>query len=146
MKINLKGKKGFTTVDLTIAMIVVLFFVTTLTSFSYNIYLSSIEAKRTAVALNYAVDIFEHIGIMDFDSVDNSYDLFEIKGMEKKEFISDTLEETTVRVGNYRITAEVQDYLDGNKIKIITLKIQYAVSRKNTETLELRRLKINEDI
>ncbi|MCI9365743.1 MAG: hypothetical protein HFJ54_03935 [Clostridia bacterium] len=57
MKINLKNKNGFTTIDLTIALIVVMLFVTIMTSISYNTYLVSTEAKRTAVALNYAVRI-----------------------------------------------------------------------------------------
>ena len=82
MKINFKSKRGFTTVDLTIAMIVILIFVVIMTSISYNVYLSSIEAKRTAVALNYVVDIFEHIGAIDFSEVTASYELLEIDSLE----------------------------------------------------------------
>lgn len=69
MKVNEKKEKGFTAIDLTIAMVVGVIFVSIMTSMIYSVYLSSTEAKRTANALNYAVDIFETIGAMDFGDV-----------------------------------------------------------------------------
>ena len=75
MKIDLKNKKGFATTDLTIAMLIALILVIIMASFSYNVYLSSIEAKRTAVALNYAIDIFELIGDTSYEDVTASISL-----------------------------------------------------------------------
>lgn len=60
---------GFTTVDIGIAMMIVVIFVSIMTSMLYSVYSSQTEAKRTATALNYAVDIFEEIGITSYSSV-----------------------------------------------------------------------------
>ena len=69
MKIDLKSKDGFSTIDLGIAMLIIILFVAIMTSYIYNVHLSSTEAKRTATALNYAVDIFENIGRLNFSEV-----------------------------------------------------------------------------
>ena len=61
MKKYIKRENGFTSVDAVIAMMIVVIFVTIMSSGMYSVYISQTEAKRTAVALNYAVDIFEKI-------------------------------------------------------------------------------------
>ena len=143
MKINLKSKKGFTTIDVTIAMIVVILFVSIMTSISYNVYLSSIEAKRTAVALNYAVDIFENIGTLSFDEVRPSVELIETESLMsmRKDLIigTNSIEGTK---DSYKIKVQIDDYMSANKVKIITVRIEYAVSKKKTDTVELQRLKV----
>lgn len=146
MKINLKDKRGFTTIDLSIAMIVVLIFVVIMTSISYNIYLSSVEAKRTAVALNYAVDIFEHIGALDFGEVTASYEMLQIDSMNELVYkdisSSNGIDKITGSIGTYDIEIEIEDYRNEGVVKLITLTINYPVSRKNTESIELQRLKV----
>lgn len=44
------------------------------------------------------------------------------------------------------MTVEITNYKDTEKIKIITLKIEYPVSRKKNESIELQRLKVIEEI
>lgn len=70
MKARIKKESGFTSVDITIAMLVIIIFVTVLSSVSYSVYSASTEARRTAGALNYAVDIFECIGSTPYEQVD----------------------------------------------------------------------------
>lgn len=72
MKTKLKKENGFTSVDITIAMLVIIIFVTILSSVSYSVYSAATEARRTAGAVNYAVDIFECIGELDYDQVDGN--------------------------------------------------------------------------
>ena len=146
MKNFLKNVKGFTAIVLSIAMILALIFVTIMTSMSYNSYTSSIEAKRTAVAVNYAVDIFEHIGELNFNEVTASDSLFNIEAISDFETTSITLNENGVdyvrgEIGTYEIELGIQDYNNAGKIKIISLTITYPVSRKNTEKVEFQRLK-----
>lgn len=145
MKMNLKNKKGFTTVDLSIAMIVVIIFAIIMTSISYSVYTSSMEAKRTAVALNYAVDIFERIGLADFSEVAATNELLKIDSLKSFEYkgisSNDGIDTITGSIGTYEINLRIQDYHGGGKLKIITLTITYPVSRKDTETLELQRIK-----
>ncbi len=148
MKINLKGKEGFTTVDLSIAMIVIIIFVVIMTSISSSVYSSSMEAKRTAVALNYAVDIFEHIGEVNINEVRASSDLLEISSLQN--FVCENtstvngIDIITGKIGTYQIRVEIEDYRNDGVVKIITLKITYPVSKKKTETLELQRVKAQE--
>lgn len=146
MKINLKDKKGFTSIDLSVAMIIILIFVVIMTSISYNVYLSSTEAKRTAVALNYAVDIFEHIGQVDFGDVAASYELLQIDSLDalvyKDISTSGNMDYISASIGTYDIKIQIEDYKGGGIVKIITLTITFPVSRKNTESLELQRVKV----
>ena len=154
MKINFKEKKGFTTVDLTLAMLVLILFATILASYMYSVYLSSMEARRTATALNYAVDIFEHIGEISFNSVNAEgftiLAIDSIKGLNvtKRDL---TKSEVEAEVGTYVIRLKIRNYKDGSRIKIITLEILYPVSRKQMESgkdayekIVLERLKVSE--
>ena len=146
MKINIKNKNGFTTVDLTIAMIVVLMFVVIMTSISFNVYQSSTEAKRTATALNYAVDIFEHIGVLEFGEVSASYEILEVESLKALEYTdvssSGVTEKVSGKIGTYNIDLQIEDYKGEGVIKIITLKITYPISKKDSETIEMQRLKV----
>ena len=149
MKNFLKNDKAFTAVDLTIAMFVIVIFAIIISSISYNTYLSSIEAKRTGVALNYAVDIFEHIGEISYIDVDASYDIFDIETItdfEPTEIVQDENENDIIKgtIGTYNLELKIENYNDADLIKILTLTITYPVSRKNTEKIELQRLKIEE--
>lgn len=64
-----RSNNGFTTVDLALAIVVIVIFVSIMTSIMYSLYISTTEAKRTAVAVNYAVDILEEIGSMPYIDV-----------------------------------------------------------------------------
>lgn len=146
MKIYLKNKNGATTVDLTIAMIAILIFVTVMTSVSYNAYSSGMEAKRSAIALNYAVDIFEHIGELDYSDVKASNSLLDIEALKDFEYgeivSSDTKDTVNGKIGTYNIRIDIEDYKAEGVIKIITLTITYSISRDKEEKLELQRLKV----
>lgn len=69
MKQIQEKERGFLTVDLGTAVLVLMIFVTIMTSMMYSLNLSSAEARKTANALNYAVDIFEYIGKVPYSSV-----------------------------------------------------------------------------
>lgn len=53
---------------------------------------------------------------------------------------------TNAKIGTYNINLKINDPYGDNKLKLITLTITYPVSAKNTEKIELQRLKtyINE--
>ncbi len=142
MKIDLKSKKAFTTLDVTIALMIILLFTSLIASYSYTVYLSSAEAKRTATALNYAVDIFEHIGAESFSNVRPTENLLMIDTIPELEVLDVTSDTINAKIGTYNISLKFENYQDGTKIKIITLNINYKVSRKEEETLEFKRLKV----
>ena len=149
MKNFLKKDKGFTTIDLTIALIIIVVFTVLISSVSYNTYLASIEAKRTATAINYAVEIFEHIGEIRYDETYATYDIFDIEGIP--EFEQDTITQDENNndivkgsIGTYDIELKIEDYNDADLVKILTLTITFPVSRKDTEKVELQRIKTAE--
>lgn len=142
MTINLKKNKGITTVDTAIALVIAVIFATAMTSLFYNVYLATTEAKRTAVGLNYAVDIFENIAIKDFSSVTPTSALSSIPEIENVTGSSTATGTAKGKIGTYDITLDIKNYKDTTKMKIITLEIEYPVSRKNTEKIELQRVKV----
>lgn len=144
MTINLKNNRGITAVDAGIALVIVVLFAVSMTSLFYNAYLSSTEAKRTAVGLNYAVDIFENIGSKTFKEITPTSALSGITEIKDVSGSSSGTGTATAKIGTYNITLDIKNYSDTDKIKIITLKIEYPVSRKNTEKIELQRLKVIE--
>lgn len=144
MRAKEKNEKGFTTIDIGLAMLVTIMFVTIMSSMLYSVYLSSTEAKRTATALNYAVDIFETIGQMSFSDLEPEQILGQMIDFNLSEINSSNTDKekvTTAKIGTYTlILTMTEPYADGT-IKKFKLKITYPVSRKNTETLELERIR-----
>ena len=143
MKMNLKKEKGFTTIDVSIAMLIAVVFVAIMSSMLYSVYTSSTESKRTAVALNYAVDIFERIGAVSYDDayeegILRSLQSTNVTGIQS----AGTNKGTNAKIGTYDINLKISDEYGDNKVKLITLTIKYPVSAKKTETMELKRIKI----
>ena len=100
---------------------------------------------ETAVALNYGVELFEHIGAMDFEDVVPSYELVETENLGTMKDIVINANSVEGNKGTYKIRVSIQDYKNGNKIKIISLKIEYPISRKKSESIELERIKVVEE-
>ena len=145
MKIKNK-EKGFTTVDLSIAMMVMVVFVSIMSSLIYSVYMSSTEARRTATALNYGVDIFEEIGQHNFQSLTPATVLTEISNVKVddiKSKVEGSKEIVTGKIGTYNLKLEMtKPFLDGT-IKHFKLTITYNISAKKTETIELERIRTN---
>ena len=127
MKTKVKEDRGFTSVDITIAMLVIIIFVSISTSLMYSVYVSQTEARRTATALNYAVDVFEAIGTMQYSEVTKSNVINKLGKVDN----------------SYTIDIDINDNEYPNEIKLITLRITYKTSSKDTQTLELQRVKVN---
>lgn len=149
-----KEERGFTTVDLSIAMIVVTIFVAIMGSVFYNVYLSSTEAKRTATALNYGVDIFEAIGdeslmfssLTPYEVLTRLSDNLKIEEIKKIE--NDNEKIATGRIGekgayNIKLTMTEPVTVDEVKpIKQFKLIITYDVAaKKEPERVELERIR-----
>lgn len=60
MKNKIKNHKGFTTVDIVIAVVILTIFVPVITTLIYNIGMSSTSAQRKAKAVNYAAQYLEY--------------------------------------------------------------------------------------
>lgn len=143
MRIKLKKEKGFTTIDVSIAMMIAVVFVAIMSSMLYSVYTSSTESKRTAMALNYAVDIFERIGAVSYDNVEPSIILHSLQTANVSNLMA-TSDGMSGEIGTYKINLKIEEQYEDESIKLITLTITYPISAKKTETMKMQRIKINE--
>lgn len=60
MKNKIKNHKGFTTIDIVIAVIILTIFIPIISTLIYNIGVSSTSAQRKAKAVNYATQYIEY--------------------------------------------------------------------------------------
>ena len=153
MKNKLKDNKGFTGVDISVSAIIIFISLSIIASTFYSLYVSGNGLKRNVIATDYAINILEKIQTMDYDSVyygstdlQNELDSLLIgnNGTISSSFIDGNY---IVTVNNYKITVNIENYSETNSlpndfIKIIKVKIQYNLDKKNnTETLEISTLK-----
>ena len=148
MKNKCKCEKGFTMVDVSIAMFVVVLFVSIVTSITYSIYTSSTEARRRAKAVNYSVAILEKVGQMPYSSLDGAEVLKVISEIKNP---TTSGQVTTGYIGEsetnyqFKFTLTISEEYDG-EIKKADLKISYRVKAGDDglKTMVFNRLKINE--
>ena len=149
MKINIKKEKGFTTIDLSIAMMVVAIFVAIMGSMMYTTYTISTEARRTATALNYAVDICEQIGVTNLSVLSAEGVLRDLEAELEISSIRKTKDTAAEQIavgtiGTYDIELKIENTYP-NKIKKCTVTIRYKVSaKKPNEEIVIERIRVRD--
>lgn len=132
-KINIKSNKGFTIADLAIALIVFVIFTGIIGTLFYSSFKINSQARISAVATNYAIEILEDIDKISYDDVQN--------GMESK-----YIEQFSIPEG-YELSINVQKYNLGNDkvdlIKKVKLTLSYGMMG-DTEQIVIQRLKVKE--
>ena len=133
---KIKQNKGFTTQDIVISIIIIVIFVSIITTLFYNFYLSTSAKNRNAIALNCIIDLIEEAKMLKYDELDQT----------KIEEILGTLKSNKTIPNGYEVTVQLQKYneLEGNTdkkdlIKILKVKVQYLVGQK-TEKIEISTL------
>lgn len=140
MKINrtikLKDNKGFTATDITIAVIIILIFVSIITTAYYNYYLTITSKNRNAIATNCIIDVIENVEMMNYEDITQDT----LKNKIQELYDNNTLPQ------QYKVIAVVEKYneTDGNTnkkdlIKKITVTVEYEMGKK-TQKLEISRL------
>lgn len=137
MKLNLKRlkeKKGFTGIDVVVAVLIILLFVGMLVTAFYNIYKISTEIAFEAEALQYLVSALEYSDKINYEEVTEQNLLDYLANEEIPE--------------NYTVTFRIQSYnqIDSTKqdiVKIVTGKIVYQIENKE-EFIEISKLKVKE--
>lgn len=160
LKNKIKQNKGFTGMDLSISVIVILISIAIIATMIYNLYLSGAGMKRNVIATDYAINILENIQATDYASVTfNQEESTTLKTkLDEMLKVTGSCDNNTntynANVNSYDITIKIEKYSDkfntGEKedyIKIITVKIQYNLGKNNadksvnTENLEISTLK-----
>lgn len=164
LKKALREEKGFTGVDLTIAVIILMLFVALITTLFYNVYLSSSSTKRSATANSYIIDVFENIDRMTYEEVqqdnivNSSTDTF-VQVLQAKLIENSKIDNVLIKRGitedknlakPFQLEISVSNYnqTEGNTdkedlIKIIKVRMKYKVGKK-VETIDSQRLKTKE--
>lgn len=140
MEKTIKKENGFTAVDAIIAMMIVVIFVTIMSSVMYSVYIAQTESRRTAIALNYAVDIFERIGEMDYRDVTSESVLNDISNLTVTDVVS-TSEGAKGNIGDYVVNLNVSEQYED--VKLAVVKISFKITAERTESIELKRLKVD---
>ena len=127
-----KGKRGVTTADIVISVIIIMLFIGIITTLYYNFYITTSSKNRNAMATNYLIDIIEETKILKYVDVD-------------QEAVQDIITNANIPEG-YTVTASIQKYneTEGNTdkidlIKILKVNVQYTVAGK-AEKIEMSTL------
>ena len=68
-KVKLKNNKGFTTIDISISIIIIILFVSIISTAYYNYYISITRKNREAQAINIIIDVIENIEKMNYEDI-----------------------------------------------------------------------------
>lgn len=129
---KIKAKRGFTTADIVISVIIIMLFIGIITTLYYNFYITTSSKNRNAMATNYLIDIIEEAKILKYEDID-------------EESIQNIIINANIPE-SYAITASIQKYneTEGNTdkidlIKILKVNVEYSVGDK-TEKIEISTL------
>lgn len=132
----MKNNRGFTTADIVVGIIIIILFISIITTSFYNYYVSIQSKSRKTLATNSIIDVIENVEIMNYDDI-------------TIDSVNNLINQLTLE-GNipngYKITAILQKYneTEGNEnkqdiIKILTVRAEYTVNNKQ-ENIEIKRL------
>lgn len=136
---DLKSKKGYTAVDISISILIIIIFVSIITSAFYNYYLSNTAVARNSTAVNYAIDVIETVEQMDYTQVTDASVKNKLQEMYNQKQIASSYQIST-QVVNYNTTTGNTTKRD--LIKILSVKVQYPIG-KRTQSFDIKRLIIN---
>ncbi len=145
----LKSEKGLSGIDVGIATVVIVIFVSIITTLSYQIYSVTVQTKRNSEATANITNILENIKGLNYDDVivqENSKISEVLEKLGAKEIQVDNSNKCyNVKIDGYKITIKIENYRDDIKhdtsledvVKQITVKAEYEVTNKQ-KTLEIK--------
>ena len=129
---KIKDEKGFTGIDITVAVIIIMLFMTLIGTIFYNITASHRQLERKTEATYIAIDVMEKLKAQNYDDlIVDEYNNNTIANILKDEIIEEGYS-LKITIENYN--TQENDY---DLVKIITVKVEYKVG-KNTENVELK--------
>lgn len=129
---NIKKNSGLAGIDIVIAIIAIVIFTTLILALMYNNAMENIKIVKETLAMVYITEIFENIGIADFD---------EVTAGNENNFIPKEVNK------NYEVNLKIEDEFEDlekqNIIKKINIIIKYEIGDK-TYSCSAERLKAKE--
>ena len=130
---KLKRKDGITGIDISVSILIITLFTGVISGLLYNIYLTSMNVTRTAIASNIAIDLLEYAQELDYEDVGS--DLV-IRYEQNIGQVPNGYTCTSTVTKHSTLLNEKEDI-----IKIIEVNIEYSVG-KMQEQLILKTLKV----
>ena len=139
---NFKNNKGYTGIDISIAMIIILIFIPTIFGIVYNLQKTRARTERKAVAINIATDVLEIAKSLNYSEVFISNENSEFKTLLNNKYSSLEISNNTVNFNysdvnniHYKIQVTVSNYYpadievqdQNDLVKQITVEVMYPV-------------------
>ena len=132
----MNNERGFTTADIIVSLMVIVIFISIITSGFYNYYIASTGVSRNSAALAYTIDIIETVEEMHYSDVTQENVNNKIQQLYENKTIPES----------YKVSATIQKYNEtaGNAskkdlIKTLTVTVSYEVGKK-IEQIQISRL------
>jgi len=136
---KLKDNRGFTAVDVSVSIVIIIIFVSLIASAYYNYYISNASIARNSAALSYAIDVIEAVELMDYSEVTDASVKTKLQDMYNNSEIAKPYEITTQVVKYNQTTGNTAKQ---DLIKILTVKVEYTVGNR-TQAFDISRLIVN---
>lgn len=147
-KMKLKNNKGFTGIDISVSIIIILIFIPTVFSLVYEIQLARVNVERKRQAIEIATEIFETAKGMNFDDL-YTYNIGGGDTPLKQTLTSKGYIQTSTNLSNpvsfsytgvndvqYSIKISINMYEKPNResnlnaMKLVQLEIKYPIGKK----------------
>lgn len=127
---KLKNNKGFTGIDISVAIVVFIIFSSIVITLFYNTTITSKKIERKAIATNLCINIVETLKECEFDSLTTTGDTPTLISLETLRTISG---ETLEIPNGYEAQITIENYKGENIIKILEVIINYKENNKTEE-------------
>lgn len=119
---KIKNSKGFTGIDIGIAIVAIMVFSGLIFSLMYNHYLENVKLQAESLAMIYLTETLENIGIADYNDVTQENSANFIPQDSKEGYHSISLQITTQSDITKKVKATVS-------YKIVNKEYQYSIER-----------------
>ena len=139
---NFKNNKGYTGIDISIAMIIILIFIPTIFGIVYNLQKARARTERETIAVNIATDVLEIARSLNYSEVFISNENSEFKTLLNNKYSNMQNSNNTVNCNysdvnniHYKIQVTVSNYYpadievqdQNDLVKQITAEVMYPV-------------------
>ena len=133
---HIKSNKGLVGSDVTIAIIILMLFVTISTTIFYQISMSNISTERYAVANNLLINVVEYIKLMQY----NEYTNADFSSDNDTNWCKDRI---NIPDGYNVIIIKYSDTEKDNIMQEFEVIVKYSIRNEEKE-IKIRTLKVNE--
>lgn len=124
---RLRNNKGITGIDISIALGILIIFVSAIATLSYNFVTSSRNIERKSKATYMAIEAIEDIKSIDYNSIIDQMSISDVEQLSGR---------PVNKYDGYSFYITSKLYGESDVLKIVTVKVEYKVG-KSTENVEI---------